>query len=46
MEASEIKGLAAPPPLPFLNAGQRMSIDNYLFLALQGLAVFTGPSRA
>ena len=30
------RGFDAPSPLPFLSAGQRMSIDNYLSLALQG----------
>jgi len=30
------RGFDAPSPLPFLSTGQRMSIDNYLSLALQG----------
>jgi len=30
------RGFDAPSPLPFLNAGQRISIVHYLFLALQG----------
>ncbi|MBI5327308.1 MAG: hypothetical protein HZB80_03305 [Deltaproteobacteria bacterium] len=40
------RGFDAPSPLPFLIAGQRISIVNHLFLAGQGLAEFTGPSRA